>query len=417
MTDQPPPRLVKTRYVVHINGFEPVPPERLDHRMQSGLRRFAPVWGATATCSEPVLTDDGRMISWHVETSGPNWSTTCHYVIPRWDHLVAPYVERSWSRRMIDGYGALLEFARTGTIVRYFKTNIRYGLFVIYPFLLLLAFAVAAVALAWLAVRLGMPYPLVSAPLLAIVAFVPLLRFLGGYFYLDFALSDWAFAADLARRDIPALDDALGDFSREIIHAVRESGADEVVLSGVSLGAVMMVEALARAYAADPNLRNDAAKAAFLTVGSSILKIGLHPAAEGLRRDVGRIGSESSLLWAEYQAKVDFINFYKTDPVARLGLPSTGRPSVRQVRIRDMMSKEDYRKAQRSLLLLHRQFVLPNAQRYFYDFYHINFGPLAFARRLQLGPQLVSVFGEDGGYLAEHDVVARPARGASRAAP
>ena len=76
-----------------------------------------------------------------------------------------------------------------------------------------------------------------------------------------------------------------------------------------------------------------------------------------------------------------------------------------------MMSKEDYRKAQRSLLLLHRQFVLPNAQRYFYDFYHINFGPLAFARRLQLGPQLVSVFGEDGGYLAEHDVVARPARG------
>ena len=54
---------------------------------------------------------------------------------------------------------------------------------------------------------------------------------------------------------------------------------------------------------------------AFLTVGSSILKIGLHPAAERLRKLIGRVGAETCLFWVEYQAKVDPINFYKTDPV------------------------------------------------------------------------------------------------------
>ena len=41
-----------------------------------------------------------------------------------------------------------------------------------------------------------------------------------------------------------------------------------------------------------------------------------------------------------------------------------------------MMTAEEYRRAQRSSLHLHRQFVMPNGKRYFYDFYQISFGPL-----------------------------------------
>ena len=405
--NQTPPRLVERRHVVHISGFEPIGPEGLDRRMKSGLRRFGALWGATATSSAPTVSEDGCLIEWNVEARGPNWSTDCLYNVLRWDHLMAPYVDRPWAARIVHGYKALFEFARTGTIFRYFKANFRYGLFVIYPILTLLGIAALAVLAGVLSAQAGVPFAPVLSPLVGIIAFAVLLRLLGSYFYLDFALADWAFAADLARRDVPGLEDTLKRFADVVSAAMRDPKADEVLLSSVSLGAVMMVETLARGYAAEPDLGEHAERTAFLSVGSSILKIGLHPAADGLRRDVGRIGAEPSLFWVEYQAKVDPINFYKTDPVADLGMAPTGKPVVKQIRIRDMMSAEGYRKAQRSSLLLHRQFVMPNAKRYFYDFYQIGFGPLALARRVSLGQKAASVFAEDGSYLTDRRIAGR----------
>ena len=397
--NETPPRPVARRRVVHISGFEPVEPSGLDRRMKSGLRKFGELWKSPATTTDPAVAPDGRSIVWTVRAEGPNWATDTRYTVLRWDHLMAPYTERPWVMRILHGYKALGEFAVTGTIFRYFRANIRYGLFVIYPILILLGVALLGVLAGIVAARLGIPLAAVTAPLLGLAVFAGLLKVVGDYVYLDFALSDWAFAADLARRDVEGLEETLTQFAGEVGRAMRDAEADEVLLSSVSLGAVMLVEALSRAYAADPELDRHADKAAFLTVGSSILKIGLHPAAAGLREVVGRIGAEPSLFWVEYQAKVDPINFYKTDPVADLGMAPTGKPIVRQVRIRDMMTPEAYRKATRSSLALHRQFVLPNARRYFYDFYQISFGPLALARRVRLGQKAGTAFAADGAFL------------------
>lgn len=391
--------LKRKRRIVHISGFEPVSPEMLTRRLTSGLNRFAPLWAAKASRSEPQLSPDGRKISYEVETSGPNWSSSCHYTILRWDELMAPYVERSWLGRVLSGYGALLEFARTGTIGRYFKANFRYGLFVIYPFLVLGLFAVAALILGVVAALAGVPQAAVTVPVIVLVSFALMLRLLGGFFYLDFALADWAFAADLARGDVKGFDAVIERFAAEVRAGCADEEADEVLLSSISLGAVMVVEAIARALQENPELFPAGSRVAFLSVGSSILKIGLHPAAEKLRRVVGRVGAERWLFWVEYQAKVDFINFHKTDPVADLGNPPTGRPLICSVRMRDMMSEEDYRRAQRNLLLIHRQFVMPNGRRYFYDFYQICFGPMLLRERISLGETAAAAFAADGSFV------------------
>jgi hypothetical protein len=389
---------VKRRRIIHISGFEPIEPAVLTRRLSSGLKHFAPIWGATATRSDAVMSEDGRVISWDVTAHGPNWSTATQYTILRWDDLMAPYVGQPWLRRIVAGYAALFEFARTGTITRYFKANVRYGLFVIYPVLVLAACLILAAVAGGLALLAEIPFAALSAPLLALLVFVLLMRVLGNFFYLDFALSDWSFAADLARREVAGFEQCLARFADVVGASVRSAEADEILVSGVSLGAVMMVEALARAFAEDPDFCRRNERVAFLTVGSSLLKIGLHPAAMELKSAVARVASESSLFWVEYQAKVDLINFYKTDPVAGMGLPATGKPLVRNVRIREMMSPEDYRRGQRNPLYLHRQFVMPNGRRYFYDFYQICFGPLALADRVAIGDRAASTFAKDGSF-------------------
>ncbi|MCB1500981.1 MAG: hypothetical protein KDK07_14520 [Bauldia sp.] len=394
-------RLVGHRRVVHISGFEPIGVDGLDRRMKSGLRKFSALWGANATSTPPVTSEDGRSVLWQVDATGPNWATQTRYTVLRWDELMAPYTGGSWVGRVANGYLALFGLIGNGTLSRYFRANVRYGLFFIYPLLLLAGFVLAGIAAALIAAMLGIPAAPVTAPVLGLVVFAVLLRGLGGYFYLDFALSDWAFAADLARDRIAGLDTVVERFTEEVIAALRDPNADEVLLSSVSLGAVMMAEAIDRVFAREPDANIYMRRATFLTVGSSILKIGLHPEAERLRRLVGRVGAEKDLRWVEYQAKVDPINFYKTDPVKDLGNRRTGRPQVRQIRIRSMMHDADYRRAQRSALHLHRQFVMPNGKRYFYDFYQISFGPLSLPSRVKLGEKATGAFGKDGSVTFE----------------
>lgn len=396
------------RRIIYVAGFEPVPVETITRRLTSGLKRFAALWGATATRSEPELAPDGSTVSFDVEAAGPNWTTRCRYTVLRWDELMAPYVGRSWLRRVLSGYRALIEFALNGTIRRYFRANIRYGLFAIYPFLLLGGCVILAVLLAAAAVIIGIPAPAVTGPLGALLAFALAMRLLGPVFYLDFALADWSFAADLARRNVAGLDAVLDRFADEVLAAAEDREFDEVLLSSISLGAVMMSEAIVRALARNPALCLRNRKLAFLTVGSSILKIGLHPAAKELRAIVGKVGAEKPLLWVEYQAKVDFINFFRTDPVADLGNPATGKPFVLSVRIREMMNAEEYRRSRHNLLLHHRQFAMPNGQRYFYDFYQICFGPMPLSERIRLGNSVVTAFGQDGSYVSPPKPAVRP---------
>ncbi|MBN9023383.1 MAG: hypothetical protein J0H08_15100, partial [Rhizobiales bacterium] len=149
--------LVTRRRVVHISGFEPVSPETLDRRMKSGLRKFGALWGASVTVDQPALSPDRRAMTWKVDATGPNWETHCDYTVLRWDELMEPYTGRSWLGRMVHGYAALFALVFNGTLARYFRANIRYGLFFLYPLLLLFGFVVLGVLAGFAAAALGIP--------------------------------------------------------------------------------------------------------------------------------------------------------------------------------------------------------------------------------------------------------------------
>ena len=59
-------------------------------------------------------------------------------------------------------------------------------------------------------------------------------------------------AAALARGRVAGLDAVVDRFADEVLAAAEDREADEVLLSSISLGAVMMSEAIARALARNP---------------------------------------------------------------------------------------------------------------------------------------------------------------------
>ena len=185
-------------------------------------------------------------------------------------------------------------------------------------------------------------------------------------------------------------------FARELVRIVRETDADEIVVDGHSLGAPISIAVIDRALQLDPQLGLRGKQLHVVSTGSSLLKVALHPAAGWLREAVERVANSPAIYWVEYQALVDVINVYKVDPVVALGFPATGKPIVRIIRIRHMVEEHTYKRFHLNFLRIHRQAVMGNERRYFYDYYMLCCGPHRLRDRVDHQDQIVAAFAGDG---------------------
>jgi hypothetical protein len=176
---------------------------------------------------------------------------------------------------------------------------------------------------------------------------------------------------------------------------------------------VLAIDLLDRALRHDATLGRRGAPVALFSVGSSILKIGLHRGATRFHAAVERVASAPGVFWAEYQALTDVMNFYKTDPVAEMRLTATSHPVVRIVRIKQMLDPSAYRRIKRNLFRVHCQFVSGNDRRAAYDFFVALCGPLSARRQAALPEGAASAIGPHGELL---DSAPPPAPAHSQAA-
>jgi hypothetical protein len=396
-----PDALVRKRCFVQMTGYEPVGAERQHHRFIREMARFQKAWNVQGEVAPPVLSADGAVASWSVACCGPNWRAATEFHWLRWDDFVrADAAESDW-RRFPLGIAALMEFILTGTVVKYFIVAWRYGGFFLSPLLYVLGMMWASIALTRFAViHLGLPYHMLVAPLLWLAFFIAFRLTLGRFWHIRYALDDWYFARDLIHRVRPGLEARLDVLAHALVRIIRETDADEIVIDGHSLGAPLSLIVVDRALALDPQLAGRGKDLHLVSSGSSLLKVALHPAAGWVREVVHRIANAPGIFWVEYQALVDVINVYNVDPVTALGMPAAGKPIVKIIRIRLMVEEHTYRRFRLSFLRIHRQAVMGNERRYFYDYYMLVCGPIALTDRVEYPDRSVAAFGADGGLIA-----------------
>jgi hypothetical protein len=403
-----PAAIIRKRCMLHLGGYEPLPPDRYHRRFERELRRFERTWSVPASLSPPVLSDDGKVASWRISTRGPNWQVETEFRLLRWDDLVAADLRRPGWVRLLRGLGALADFIASGAALAYFRLNWRYGLFFAAPIVALSVFAATAIACGVLVGRLQP----ILAPLGGLAVFAGLLYWPGRPLRLGYMLDDWSFAADFVHRRRAELERRLDQLADQLLKDAQSGAFDEIIVSGHSLGAAFLPTIVDRALARDPALGRIGTPLNLLSTGSSLLKIGLHPGAAWLRAAVGRIVSAPGVYWVEYQALVDIINFYRTNPVQALKLPACDKPIVRVVHMRDMLEATTYRRLRGDFFRLHRQFMMGNEKRYFYDYYLICCGPLALAAGVAAHERLTMLFGPDGALDADASTALAPSSAA-----
>jgi hypothetical protein len=384
------------RLVFYIGGYDPVTPEAAYRRFVRELRRFAGTWSVTAAASEQELRTDEA--EWRVVASGPNWRVATEYRLVRWDDVIAAASRQPIWLRLPLGLVAFCDFVAAGAFWAYLRTNWRYAVFFLYPWLLFAVLAAVANVIGLLIVD-ALRSPLVGI-VVGALALLALAQWPGRPLYLSLLFDDWIFSRAYLRDGDPVLDARLERIAYEVSEAARDGVTDEIVIVGHSLGAVLAVDLLDRALKREPTLGRSGASIAFLSIGSSILKIGLHRRAARLRTALARVASAPGLFWAEYQALTDIMNFYKTDPMTALGLSAAVRPVVRIVRIREMLAPAAYRRIRHNFFRLHNQFVSANDRRTAYDYFMLLCGPLSVECQVRAPGGAVSAIGPDGTLLS-----------------
>lgn len=387
---------IKTRRVYLLTGYEPLGPEAHHHRFAREIRRFEKTWSLRAEVGPLTMPAGVPVAHWNARVSGPDFATQADVRLLRWDDVVAQDMEAPMALRLPRYLLAAGDIVLTGTFFRYIAAYWRYSLFAGYPAVLLLVIGALSWLAGWIWALAGLPDTAVARGVVGIAAATALLALASGRLHLNYMLSDWIFARGMMRRLRPEIEARAEAFAAEIAGGVGAGDVDEVVVIGHSLGAAWMVEAVARALQKDPELARRGFPLGLAGVGSSTLKIALHPAAGWLRQSVKRVADEPAIVWAEYDSHVDFICFYKNNTVEALGLQAASKPVRRSIRLSRMLSPETWSRFRGNLLRIHRQYVMGNEQRYAYDFHMIACGPFAFADIVAHGERLPGALGADG---------------------
>lgn len=297
--------------------------------------------------------------------SGPGWCVETRHDLIGWDDLIAAQRKANAWTRLCGGLAAGWDFASHGALVGYLSHAWRYAGFFLYPYLALLGAVVLGLLAALLSAGLGMPGWL-SALFGTCLAAFGLWRVLG-HSHVGHLLDDWIFA----RQVVHGFDQ---EISTRLTLAARELNATaidrHVTVVGHSLGAVlaaqMLDEAIGQSAASPP--------VAWLTIGSSILKIAFHRHAVRLRDQLARIAAAPRVQWTEYQAVSDVMNFFRTNPVSVLGIDGKS-PLVRKVRFSQMLNRDYYASIRLNFFRLHCQFISANDKRASYDYFMTICGP------------------------------------------
>jgi hypothetical protein len=368
------------------------------------LRRFCNLYGVRATMSKIEAPEKRRAARWMIETAGADWKVATSYEFLRWEDIIRRDFARPDWWAIIAALRAISVWLLDGWFFRIFRAHWRFGLFVAYPFVLLLCWIVTSASAGALVAALtsqlttAKSLPELLGLSVAAAVFAALLKGTESRTYMIYLFQDLASTYQYARRKRLDWEERLEDFAGYLVEAAQAGTADEIVIVGHSSGSFLAVDVLARALGRDPKLGSHGPRVVLLTVGANLPVVGFQPCAGWFRDQLARIAVEDTIDWFDYQSRRDVMNFFPFDPIAGHGIEiknHRSNPKVLRVQFRDIVKAERFAWLRWHFFSLHFQFVMANERPAAYDYFMIVGGPFSLALRAAMPEDVTEAVGHD----------------------
>jgi hypothetical protein len=399
----------RRRHVFYLKAYDPRGAEGYHELFRRSWERCRGVWRFEGRLGELDL-DSELIAHWDIEAAGPNWHAATRYEFLRLEGVVHAHMAEPLWRQVPRALAWAIDDLISGTAVRTFRAAWRFEVHLLYFQMLLALWLALALGTGWLAgfaaARFGWPLAAVIPVGLGIgLACFLLLRPLADRLQVVQINTCWPYLREFARGGASAFDAPIDAFAARLVAAAGAAAVDEIVVVGHSAAGVMAAAVMARAFALDPDLGRRGPQIVLLTLGSVLPAAALHPAAQRTRDTIRRLAVEPSLTWIDCVSRKDVMNFWSFDPVAGVGVdagPRRCNPLTWEVRFKETVSPQYYRRLRRSFFRLHYQFIMSGGRRSPYDYLMLIVGPVAIADWARNPDHAAAAFAEDGALADPH---------------
>jgi hypothetical protein len=379
------PVQVRRRLVVYVQGYDPRGLAEYYRMFRREFRRTCELYGLTGKVGRVEDSPERSSTAWNLSMQGDSWQVETRYLFLRWEDIIRKDFARPPWWKIVHMYRVIGGAIINGAYLRLFRAHWRFGLFIVYPFVLMTIWLLMGAFVGTLCMKLiaGLGAPALVANIVGLVtglgAFSSLLWLTEPKTYLLYLCDDIISTHQFAHGERPDWEKRMDFFAGTVIEAVRDSGADEAVIVGHSSGSFLAVDVLDRALARDPQLGAHGPRVRLLTVGANLAIVGFNPAAKEFRNRLRRLAVSSDIDWVDYQSRHDIMNFWPFDPVASHGIvledDERRNPRVVAVSFRDLW-KDGFGRRRWRFFRTHFQFLHANERLgAAYDYYLICCGP------------------------------------------
>jgi hypothetical protein len=377
---------VKRRLVIYVQGYDPRGLAQYYRSFRREYRRTCELYDLTGEIGRAENDPHRHITSWHATTSGDGWQVETQYMFLRWEDVIRKDFARPAWWKIIHMYRALAETIFDGVIFRILNAHWRFGLFTLYPLLLMTVWLLLGLSLglvlAHFLAELGVPVLAadIAGAASGLAAFAGAVWFTERQTYLLYLCDDGISTYQFAHGQRADWEERMETFAGYVADAVGASDADEAVIVGHSSGSFLAIDVLDRTLQRDPELGRGPTKVRLLTIGANLPIIGFHTGAQWFRDRLQRLAVASNIDWVDYQSRHDVMNFWPFDPIAGHGIALGNKrrnPLVVSVSFRDLWRQGTFDRRRWRFFEAHFQFLRANERRgAAYDYFLICCGPV-----------------------------------------
>ncbi len=377
---------IHRRLVIHVQGYEPRDVTKSYERFHREYLRTCDLYGLTGEVGAAAETPDGISGSWDISTRGNGWRVETRYRLLRWDDFVREDQARPPWWKIVQMYRTIGVAVLNGAFGRMLRANWRFALIAFAPILLITVWLLLGSFVGLLCMNL---VAALGAPELVakIVGSVTGVGSFASLLWLSEPISGLLLRCDEAASIDQFVNgkrtdwsQRLDTFANDVVGAVHEGKADEVLIVGHGFGAVLAINVLGRALARDGGLGRRGAHVALLTLGASLPVVGFNPEAKGFRNRLRQLAGAPDIDWVDVQSRDDLLSFGPFDPIVGHDIvlgTERRNPRVVTIRFRDLWDAGPFGLRRWRVSKVHAQFFMANERRgASYDYTLICCGPL-----------------------------------------